>query len=112
VKVPGVLIMKQDALVNRALTSLLVTSSSQLTVIVSEASDVRRLAVEISKLKPDAVLLSESIPLAAKDSVMQLLTAHPNLRVIVVSEDSNWIHIFRKEDMLLTRLTDLLEVIH
>jgi DNA-binding NarL/FixJ family response regulator len=111
-KIPRALVMKQDALVNRALASLLLTSSSQLTVIVSEALDMRELVAEISKIKPDAVLLSESIPSAAKDSFAQLLMAYPKLRVIVVSEDSNWIHIFRKEDVLLNRLTDLLEVIH
>ncbi len=40
-----------------------------------------------------------------------LLMINPELQVIIVSEDSNWVHIFHKKDMLMTRQSDLLDVL-
>jgi hypothetical protein len=67
--------------------------------------------MDVSKIQPNVVLFSESQPMAAKESLAQLLIGHPRLRIVVVSVDSNWLHIFNKEDMLLTSLDDLLAVI-
>jgi hypothetical protein len=33
------------------------------------------------------------------------------MQVVVVSEDTNYLHIFHKKDMLITRQTDLLDVL-
>ena len=61
--------------------------------------------------RPDVVILGESTPLAAESSLGQLLMSFPSLRVIVVGEGSNWLHVFSKQDKLVTRQTDLLDVL-
>jgi DNA-binding NarL/FixJ family response regulator len=108
---PCILILQQDVLLQRALESLLLVSNPDLRVVTSEALDIKGLVAEISKFEPDAVLLSESMPMAGEESLVLLLTTYPKLRVIVASESSNWLHLYSKQDILLTRLTDLLKVI-
>jgi chemotaxis response regulator CheB len=108
---PCVLAVQQDSLIGRALTSVLLSSKSELKVITYQSKDIGGLIVETSELKPDVVVLGESTPLAAKDSLGQLLISFPTLRVIVVGEGDNWLHVFSKKDKLVTRQSDLLDVI-
>jgi len=110
-KTPCVLVMKADVLIKRAFVSLM-TLGGEFEVVVSEAIDVSELAEDISKTKPDVVLFSLSIPLARLDSLSQVLIRHPGLKVVVVSEESNWLHIFKHEDKLLASLDDLLPIIN
>ena len=40
-----------------------------------------------------------------------LLMSYPQMRVVVVSEESNWLHIFDKKDKLMAQNSDLLDVL-
>ena len=111
IKTPCVLVVEADVLLKRAFASLL-TLGGDLEIVISEARNIQELLDDISKTKPSAVLFSESIPFSRMDSLSQLLMIHPMPKVIVVSEDSNWIHIFSQEDRLITDLSDLLFVIN
>lgn len=106
-----VLVTKQDSMLNRAITDLLHNSDCELKIIKSEAIDVSGLIAETSKIKPDVVILGESTPLARMDVLGNLLMSYPEMRVVVVSEESNWLHIFDKRDKLMTRNTDLLDAL-
>jgi len=109
----SILLMEKDSLWKRALSSLVSTSGSDINLITSQASNLDELIGEISQNEVSVVLLGESsMPSTEKDSLTQLLMVYPKLRVIVVSEDSNWLYVFQKEDFLLTGLTDLLNVIN
>ncbi|RPJ24028.1 MAG: hypothetical protein EHM33_19160 [Chloroflexi bacterium] len=103
--------MKSDAMMKRAFASL-VTVKGELEVAVSEALDVSELAEDLFTKKPDIVFLSETTPLAQNDSLLQLLIRYPGLKVVVVSNDSNWLHIFKHENKLLISIDDLLPIIN
>ena len=105
-----ILVHKSDVLLKRAVLSLM-NLEKELEIVVSEAVDINELATDVSKINPNVVLFSESQPMAAKEALMQLLVSHPKIRVVIVSVNSNWLHIYDKEDKLLTRLEDLLTVI-
>ena len=107
---PCVLILQTDVLLKRAFISLM-NLDKGLDIVISEAVDIPGFSMDVSKINPTAVLFSESQPMAAKESVAQLLMSNTRLRIIVVSVESNWLHIFDKEDLLLTSLDDLLAVI-
>jgi DNA-binding NarL/FixJ family response regulator len=98
-------------MLNRALTDLLQNSNCELRIITSGANDVHGLIAETSKVKPDIVILGESTPLARMDVLGNLLMSYPKMRVVVVSEESNWLHIFDKKDKLMTRNADLLDAL-
>jgi DNA-binding NarL/FixJ family response regulator len=110
-KTPCVLVMKTDVLIKRAFVSLM-SLGDQFEVVVSEAIDISELAADINKTRPDVIFLSVSLPLAQIDCLSRLIIRYPGLKVIVVSEDSNWLHIFKHEDKLLTSLDDLLLIIN
>lgn len=108
---PCVLAVQQDSLISRALASILSSSKTELKVITYQAKDIGGLVAETLEHKPDIVILGESMPLAAKDSLGQLLMSFPTLRVIVVGEGNNWLHVFSKKDKLVTSQADLLDVL-
>ncbi|HEY3312672.1 MAG TPA: hypothetical protein VGK00_13610 [Anaerolineales bacterium] len=106
-----VLITQQPELLNEALLGMLNGSTGKFDIITSAAHNLEELMKEISGLQPDVIVLGESTPLAARDTLAPLLMAYPELRVIVVSEDTNWLHVFHKKDLLMTRQSDLLDLI-
>ena len=108
---PRVLVMQKDSLLNQALANILKNSECEISVITSGASEARAFIDETSKLKPDIVILGESTPMAGKEVLGYLLMSNPEMQVVVVSEDTNYVHIFHKMDKLITRQTDLLDVL-
>ena len=102
--------MDTDVLLKRAFASLL-TLGSNVEIIVSEAKDIQELEEDICKTKPDAVLFSESIPFSRNDSLFHLLMLRPMPRLIIVSEETNWLRIFNTEERLMTDMGDLLTFI-
>lgn len=102
----------KDTLLDRALANILIGARNELKLFTSAAKNLPDLVAEISDLKPDIVILAESMPLAAKDALGSLLMSHTELRVVVVSEDTNWLHVFHKKDVLMTRQVDFLDAIY
>ena len=110
-KTPCVLVMNTDVLLKRAFASLL-TVGSNVEIVVSEAEDLQELMSDICKTNPDVVLFSESIPFSRKESLSQLLMLQPMHKLIVVSEESNLLNVFSREERLVTQLGDLLTFIN
>ena len=106
-----VLVTNQDFHVKPGVKNLLNSSKCELKIISSGANDVHGLIAETSKVRPDIVILGESTPLARMDVLGNLLMSYPEMRVVVVSEESNWLHVFDKKDKLMTRQSDLLDVL-
>jgi chemotaxis response regulator CheB len=112
VAITCLLAIPNNSLLDRALGSIILNGDPEIKVITSAARTLAELIVEISDLTVDIVILGESIPLAAKDSLVSLLMSFTELRVVVVSEDTNWLHIFHKKDSLMTRQADLMDVLN
>jgi hypothetical protein len=112
VAITCLLAIPNNSLLDRALGSIILNGDPEIKVITSAARTLAELIVEISDLTVDIVILGESTPLAAKDSLVSLLMSFTELRVVVVSEDTNWLHIFHKKDSLMTRQADLMDVLY
>lgn len=106
-----ILVHQSDSLLSHAVLRLTYSEQS-IEVVVSEANDINELAMEVSEFNPIVVLLDESQPMASKEALAQLLTCRPKIRIVIVSVHSNWLYVFSKEDLLLTKLEDLLTVIN
>ena len=100
------LAVPNNTLLDRALGSVIMSGNSEIKLITSAARTLVELVTEISDLKADIVILAESMPLAAKVALISLLMSFTELRLIVVSEDTNWLHVFHKKDMLLAQQSD------
>ena len=111
VKPPCVLAVLTASLFTVAVTSLLAAEPS-LRVVASEATSFADLLREINCLDPDVILLEESMLLTTNTSLIDLMNTYSELRVIVVSENNNWLQVFRKKTQLITSAADLIEAIH
>ena len=109
--IPSVLIIKKNSILTQAMRSILHSSGSKINVLNSTAIDLQHLIADIGNLDPDVVLIEESMTIENSEMLPRLLMVFPNKRLIVVSNDSNWLHIYRKNDMLMTRPSDLLSSI-
>jgi chemotaxis response regulator CheB len=112
-----VLLVQSASLLNDVLQDLLF-SGSELKVVTSEARDIQELTGDIARSEPDVVVLVDWLPvtgekpLAENETLAVLMNTRANLRVIVISQNSNWLKVFRKDDVLLSHAADLIDVIN
>lgn len=91
--------------------NLVNASNNGLFVYESNAQSIDELGKEIHTSKANVILLEKSCPYASEWALTKLLMLFPKLVVIVVDEDSNWLHIYRREDILMTSSADLISAI-
>jgi chemotaxis response regulator CheB len=108
--VSRVLVMARNTLFKSALTELL-ESHSEIIVMTRDAVDVKGLLHAIAQCMPDVIVLEQSLSLAINESLVPLITVLLGLRIIVVSDDSNWLHIHHQDDVQLTSVKDFFDVI-
>jgi hypothetical protein len=104
------LIIENDSPLNFALDMLLVPSS-EINAVKSNAVDLQGIVDEISNLKSQVVILEDSATPTRKNSLANLLMSNPELKIIVVLKDSNYVHIFRKDEILIENASEFLEII-
>jgi len=108
---PCVLFITVNSLLSLALANLSNASESDLVLIESSAQNFDELKKEINTYTADVILVDKSNYFAGEKLLTNLLMFYPKLLVIVVSEEDNWLHTYRREDILLTSTEDLLDVI-
>ena len=109
--VPRVLVIAEDSILSYAISNLLNTTQENLAVIASEAQKASELASEINDHKPDVILTDKSNPLAKKEVLINILMSNQKIALILVQEDSNWLQIIRREDVLMAASEDLVKLI-
>lgn len=66
---------------------------------------------EISRIKPDVVILSRSGASCKSNLPYRLIENHPNMGIIIVSSESNLVEIFCRREAAITGPADLLSII-
>ena len=110
-KTPCILALKKDSLINLALINLISASEDGLVFYESTAQSIDEFFEEINTSKADVILLEKTCPYAGKNALTKLLMLYPKLLVIIVNEESNWLQIFRRDDILMRSPADLIGVI-
>ncbi len=110
VKTQNILVVGMQSLLSMGLASSLAQPADfQLTEC--DIDDLDALTDEIFRFEPVVVLLNQSSVLAAENSLGTILATFPNLRVIVIQEESNWLNIYSSKAFNLTHISDLRKVI-
>ena len=104
------LVIEDDSPLNFALEMLLAPSSG-IIAVKSTASDLQGLVDEVCNLKSPVVILEDAVAMTEKNSLAQLLLSNPELKIIVVLRDSNAIHVFRKDEIMIQSSSDFIEAI-
>lgn len=66
---------------------------------------------EISLFHPSVVIFDESTLLTKFSHFYEIMKKYPQLRVIVVDEGDNLIHIFDKQMSMVAQSTDLIDIV-
>lgn len=106
-----VLLVENDLLLGAGIETLL-SREPNIEVIGISSCDVDELIERIRYLRPEVIILDEAIYLSYSSRLLVLLHLYHKLRLIIVSTDDNLVHIYDKKDVLLTEITDLVNIVH
>ena len=106
------LVGQKDSLFKQLVASLLVDLADDLNLHVNKTEEFDGLMDEIKEIRPDMILLEDASPFSEDSLTIRLLVNIPDLPVIVISEDSNLLHIVRRDTRLLSSSKDLIETIN
>jgi len=95
----------------RQLVASLLQDLTNVTLHESRAADFTGFLNEVSDIQPDLILLDDSSPFSEDSLLTRLLINEPALPVIVISENSNVMHIVRRERVMLHSSDDLVRAI-
>lgn len=104
------LIIENDSPLNLAF-EMLFGSDSGVDAVKSNAKDFRGLVDEVCNLKSGVVILEDSATGTEENVLADLLMAKPGMKIVIVLRDSNYIHIFRKDEVMIRSSSDFLEII-
>lgn len=79
--------------------------------VKSNANDLRGVLEEICYLKSQVVIIEEAATVDDQNSLSDMLTLSPDLKIILVSRDNNYIHVFRGADVLIESASEFLDII-
>lgn len=105
-----VLTNEQDSFWNKVLSSLELENGAALTLC--KVASMPELISEIDRNKAEMVLFRETNPLAEEKSLVHLMSIYPRLRIVVASELSNWLSVFKKDEIQITSFSDLVHLIN
>ena len=78
------------------------------TIVLSERDDF---ITEIERSEPQVVVLGERLVLSRFSLLLELLNRFPELRVMVIDDEENILHIYDKHEVAVRQGTDLVSAI-
>ncbi|RME44236.1 MAG: hypothetical protein D6796_12055 [Caldilineae bacterium] len=105
-----VLLVEYNRLLGAGITSILAGEKDLLITGVSPTGR-HTFFQAISAHQPDVLVLDEAIPWLDNAGILSLLKTYPRLQLILVSATSNWLKVYRKEQILLKQAADLKELL-
>ena len=103
---------RNDSLFKNLVATLLNDLIKDLDLHESQAEDMEGLLNEISETEPTLVLLDDSSPFSGESPLIRILMHRPGLPIIVISENSNVMHIVRKETQIINSSSDLVKAVN
>ena len=103
---------RNNSLFKNLVATLLNDLLKDLDLHESQADDLEGLLNEISETDPTLILLDDSSPFSSDSPLIRILMHKPNLPVIVISENSNFMHIVRRETQIINSSSDLVKAVN
>jgi hypothetical protein len=87
------------------------SSESDLQVIIVDSEDRYGLLQSVARYQPGTIILDQSVILEDSAFFVSLLEELPELRVIGISVEDNWLHMYCKREVEVTQAVDLTEIV-
>lgn len=104
------LVIENDSPLNFAFEMLL-TPEKGVKATKSSADDFQKLVDEVCEAKPQVVILEDTAMLTEKHSLSDFLFSNPKVTIMVVLRESNHVHVFRREELVIENSSDFLEAL-
>lgn len=106
-----VLLVKSENLFAGGLASL-IYQANEINLLNRTIKDLNQLIKEIRDLHPNILVLNKSLHFATSPSVLGLLSKFPDIRILVVDELKNIIHVYEKHEVEVNQSADLIGLIN
>jgi DNA-binding NarL/FixJ family response regulator len=106
-----VLVITNDTVLGYAMTNLFSDSHDGIRVTISQAQTLEDLVKEIQDYQASILLFEKSHPHGGEKELTKIQKLHPNLKIIIVTEESNWMQIIGVKDILMSSSQDLINLI-
>lgn len=106
-----VLVITNDTVLGYAMTNLFRDSHDGIRVAISQAQTLEDLVMEIQDHQASILLFEKSHPYGGEKELTEIQTLYPNLKMIIVTEESNWMQIIGVRDILMNSSQDLVNLI-
>jgi hypothetical protein len=104
-----VLTSEEDSIWNKVLSSLELENGP--TLILCKVASLPELITEIDRNNIEMILIRDTNPLAEEKPLVHLMSIYPRLRVVVASELSNLMRVYKKDEIQLTSFNDLVHLV-
>ena len=108
--VKRVLIVENDLLLGAGIERLLSQNANIELLGLASARDID-FAKHINQFKPDVIVMDEASYLASSIRPLTLLKNCPSLRVVMVNTNDTLVHIYDKQQIRVTQMTELVNVV-
>ena len=108
---PRVLVITDNSILGYALSNLLRPSQGHVAVQASNVKTASKLASAINLHNPDIILVGITNPLVEKEVLNHFLLSNLNIPMVLVHEDSNWVQVIHREEILMSETEDLIKLI-
>jgi DNA-binding NarL/FixJ family response regulator len=105
-----VLVFQSDQLLLAGVESLL-AREMDMNVSTITLSDGNQLISEIEQFEPEVVVMDENLVLSRFSLILDLFRGFPELRVMVVDDKENLLHIYDKHEVTVRQGKDLVSAI-
>ena len=106
-----ILLFSSESLLGSAIRCLL-SSDQELELTAVESEDLGELVGVSRKLKPDVIILEQSLLASYSGLLNRLLGGGKKSRVITLDENQNILHVYSGHEVALERSSDLLSILH
>jgi hypothetical protein len=105
-----VLLITGKDLITNGIASLL-KKVKDIDLLIKSFDNMSQLIKEINIFHPQVVILNDSLEFAMPSCVFWLLSKFPDLRILVIDDKKNLIHVYEKQEVIVTNGGALIESI-
>lgn len=100
-----------EDLLSSSIELFLATVADWQVISLSNTEDQRALQLAVETSRPDIVIIPQGHQEGQSDLALQLIRAHPAIKVIMIGLDTNLMDVYSKQKIWVKQSSDLLGVI-
>ena len=106
-----VVVWGNEDILRSSIEHFLGTKENWRVITLSNEEDLEALIQAVESSKPDIVIIHQGCHTGLNLLALQLLQAHPDIKVITISLENNLMEVYSKQKIMVKQASDLITVI-